>query len=141
MKVTRYSLPFFLALLVGYIAGAMLYGPVKAFDRQSASTTQGSNEAVFFEGQRLELGMSKSEALARLAECCRMTGSKDSFFLASKHGPPFRMLGAIWFAEDKVSELKLHLDQFQERESSKLGRLLSAGLPRSRIPNRGAQLS
>jgi hypothetical protein len=128
MKFPKSTARLFVTLLVGYVAGALLSGPIRIEGRtpgsQSVASRQDSREAVYFERERFELGMPKSEALARLAECCRMSGSKDSFTLISKHGPPFRMLGDIWFAEDKVSELRLHLDQFQEPESSKLGRLL-----------------
>jgi hypothetical protein len=127
MKFARSLLRLSLALLVGYVGGALLSGPVKVHGRttvyQSAPSVQRSTEAVYFGTQRFELGMPKSEALARLAECCRLSGSKDSFFVEKKESP-FDIIGAVWFVGDKVSELKLDLNQFQDQESAKLGLLL-----------------
>jgi hypothetical protein len=74
MKTAGSSVPIFLALLVCYVAGAVVSGPAKAHGRtthQSMPSGQRSKEAIYFEGKRFELGMSKSEALVRIAECCR----------------------------------------------------------------------
>jgi len=89
----------------------------------SVAFGQRTAESVVFNGQRFELGMLKSDALARLAECCALTGSADSFFVWTKP-PQSEMIGAIWFTGNKVSALKLDLDQFQDEKSAKLGLLL-----------------
>jgi hypothetical protein len=67
--------------------------------------------------------MPKSEALARLEECCRFSGSEDSFFVWRKESP-FDIIGSIGFVGDKVSVLQLELTQFQDEDSAKLGLLL-----------------
>ncbi len=94
-----------------------------AFMLVSAASGQRPTQTVVFGGQRLQPGMSKSEALARLAQCCRLSGSQDSFFVMAKD-PSAEILGSIWFAGDKVSELRLDLGQFQDEQSVKLGLLL-----------------
>jgi hypothetical protein len=67
--------------------------------------------------------MPKIEALARLAQCCSLSGSGDSLFITTKE-PPIDIIGAIWFTGNKVSMLRQDLGAFQDDESVKLGLLL-----------------
>ena len=62
----------------------------------SASLAQPA-EMIVIGGQLFRIGMSKEEALAKLGICCQLSGADDSFFVQSKSGPPFEVLGAIWF--------------------------------------------
>lgn len=69
-----------------------------------------------FGGNRLYIGMSKHDAVAALSNCCTLSPPADSdvekqpapegvilgHFIASKDGPPYRMLGSISFRNGKV---------------------------------------
>jgi hypothetical protein len=94
-----------------------------AFTVVSVAVAQRPAESVMFNGQRFEPGMPKTEALARLAQCCSFSGNGDSSFITTKE-PPIDIIGAIWFVGNKVSMLRQDLGAFQDDESVKLGLLL-----------------
>jgi hypothetical protein len=79
----------------------------------SVAVAQRPAESVIFNGQRFEPGMPRTEALARLAQCCSFSGSGDSFFITTKE-PPIDIIGGIWFMGNKVSMLRRDLGAFQD---------------------------
>ncbi|HTQ59673.1 MAG TPA: hypothetical protein VMI32_05595 [Candidatus Solibacter sp.] len=73
-------------------------------------------DSINFGAQTFQVGMSKADALSRLALCCSLTGRDDSFTVTSK-GPPFEMYGGIRFADGVVVSVERDLSQFQETGS------------------------
>jgi hypothetical protein len=69
--------------------------------------TARADDDITIGGQMFRLGMPRSEAMVRLNACCKLAGSNDSFFIESKDGPPFSILGAVWFRGGRVSALRL----------------------------------
>src|SRR6267154_1580333 len=72
--------------------------------------------AFYFGGNRLYIGMSKQDAVAALSKCCTLSPPADSdvekqpapggailgHFIATRDGPPYRMLGSIAFRNGGV---------------------------------------
>ncbi len=100
------------------------------------ANAQSGRETINFAGQDFELGMSKGEALKRLALCCKINGGDDSYFVETKQSP-FEILGGIWFTSETVSMLKKDAAQFTNGESVNLGQTLYRLL--SRIPGSNPQ--
>jgi hypothetical protein len=73
----------------------------------------------YFGGQRLNIGMQESDAVASMSVCCTLTPPVSSsdrtvgsgHFIRTKDGPPYRMLGSIWFADGKVSRISQPIDE------------------------------
>jgi len=78
-----------------------------------------------FDGKSLFVGMSKTEALSALGNCCKLSppaesevndkrgGEQplpDSHFVISKTGPPYLMLGTVSFAAGHVVRITRPLD-------------------------------
>lgn len=72
-------------------------------------------------GQALRVGMSREEAIAKLRVCCELTGGGDSFFIQSKTGPPFELLGGIWFSQGRVSRIRPDRSYSDDREVAGFG--------------------
>ena len=73
-------------------------------------------DTVVVGGQALRVGMSREEAIAKLGVCCQLTGGGDSFFIQSKTGPPFDLLGGIWFSQGRVSRIRRDRSYSDDRE-------------------------
>lgn len=99
----------------------------------NSANGQNVRETINFAGQDFELGISKREALKRLALCCKIDGSDDSYFVETKQSP-FEVLGGIWFTNEKVSMLKKDAAQFNNGESVNLAQTLYRLLSRTPIP-------
>jgi len=102
----------------------------------------------YFGGQRLFAGMTKSEAVARLSACCKLSPPADSeneklsadtdrrigHFISSKQESPQRIIGTIFFANGKVVRITRPLDESINSQSDDAVALARA-LDRSLLPD------
>ena len=72
---------------------------------------------LYFGGHRLTVGMRVSDVAVAISTCCVLTppiGAADSgeggHFIRTKEGPPYRLLGSIWFRAGKVSRISQPID-------------------------------
>jgi hypothetical protein len=87
----------------------VLFGGLLSLFPQSVRTL----EYLPIEGQRLSLGMTREDVAARIAACC----TYNNGFIVTKNGPPYHMLGAIVFRDNRVSYLRRDVAQYQEAET------------------------
>jgi len=87
---------------------------------------QNPPQVITLGGQTFEIGMSREKALAELSTCCTISPGApepDSWSVTTK-GPPFEILGFIWFAKGKVSMIRRDRGQFRQEEAVSLAQSL-----------------
>lgn len=82
--------------------------------------------ALYIGGQRLFVGMLKSEAVAALSSCCNFSPPADSananaatggHFIVSKEEPT-SILGTVWFDGGRVSQISRPIDENIDPQSA-----------------------
>jgi hypothetical protein len=106
----------------GWLNRVVLVAVVATLCLAFPTESQQPAEGIVIAGQRFEIGMPKEGALAKLAECCNLSGSGDSFVIFAKQ--PHFGSGSVSFANGKVVSLGLNDGQYKEQDSVSLAQTL-----------------
>jgi len=101
------------------IGGALAAAVLFAASLPVAAAAQDSTD-IAIEGQALRLGMTRAAVDTALAGCCKTDGSADSTFVYSKTGPPFRIVGALWFVDGRLSRVRRDRAQSTDQQAVEL---------------------
>ena len=96
--------------IIGLAAALALVLPLSAGQREPE---------FYFSGKSLTVGMAESSAVTSLAACCTLTPAVNAsdkpevggHFIRTKEGPPYRILGSIFFRNGRVSRIERPLDE------------------------------